>query len=411
MKKVFAILFLSGFTALSFASELGKIVIKVNNLRNNNGQIVGAVFNSGSGFPADFSAALRKESAKITGNAAELVFSSVPYGRYAAVIAHDEDADNALDLPAEGVGVSNSSVSLFTPPSFDYAAFKLNSPEMEITVSPNYSPEFSRRNFPKNRLGVKTGDITVVLSGFSSDAGLAMVSLYAVSEGFPYEFEKAALSSYAEIRGGESKVVFRDVPYGPYAIVAFHDVNANGKLDMVNGAPDEEMGTSGAGEVLFDSAVFNVDSATLAMAVNIRYDVKGSGARVKVMNPARGGDLVFNIASVPNGRGVVRVELYASPDGFPFDTAKKTFSAFAYVKNNAASVMFKDIPFGSYAATVYHDENGNGVFDKDIFGLPLEAYGFSNNKIGFKGSPPEYKEAEFTFEKDGQSLAVVLKTR
>jgi uncharacterized protein (DUF2141 family) len=38
---------------------------------------------------------------------------------------------------------------------------------------------------------------------------------------------------------------------------------------------------------------------------------------------------------------------------------------------------------GVYAAAVYHDENGNGKFDRNWIGFPSEGGGFSNNPTQF----------------------------
>jgi len=42
---------------------------------------------------------------------------------------------------------------------------------------------------------------------------------------------------------------------------------------------------------------------------------------------------------------------------------------------------------GVYAAAVYHDENGNGKFDRNRIGLPSEGGGFSNNPTLFLLAP------------------------
>lgn len=42
---------------------------------------------------------------------------------------------------------------------------------------------------------------------------------------------------------------------------------------------------------------------------------------------------------------------------------------------------------GVYAAAIYHDENGNGKFDKNAIGLPGEGGGFSNNPGLFLFTP------------------------
>jgi uncharacterized protein (DUF2141 family) len=42
---------------------------------------------------------------------------------------------------------------------------------------------------------------------------------------------------------------------------------------------------------------------------------------------------------------------------------------------------------GVYVVAIYHDENGNGSFDRSSLGLPIEAYGFSNNPATLLGLP------------------------
>ncbi len=47
---------------------------------------------------------------------------------------------------------------------------------------------------------------------------------------------------------------------------------------------------------------------------------------------------------------------------------------------------------GAYAVAVYHDENGNGHFDRNFLGLPAEGFGFSNDAPTILG-PPSYGAA------------------
>jgi uncharacterized protein (DUF2141 family) len=65
------------------------------------------------------------------------------------------------------------------------------------------------------------------------------------------------------------------------------------------------------------------------------------------------------------------------------------------IKSGTASVTFKDVPKGTYAISVYHDENNNGTLDRNGFGMPTEGYGTSNDAKGFMG-PPKFEDAKFT---------------
>ena len=49
---------------------------------------------------------------------------------------------------------------------------------------------------------------------------------------------------------------------------------------------------------------------------------------------------------------------------------------------------------GEYTIKIYHDENGNGIHDKNILGIPKEDYAFSNNAVASIG-PPDYEKAKF----------------
>jgi uncharacterized protein (DUF2141 family) len=49
---------------------------------------------------------------------------------------------------------------------------------------------------------------------------------------------------------------------------------------------------------------------------------------------------------------------------------------------------------GGYAVSIYHDANGNGHFDQNFLGLPLEGFGFSNNPSTMLGAP-KFADARF----------------
>lgn len=49
---------------------------------------------------------------------------------------------------------------------------------------------------------------------------------------------------------------------------------------------------------------------------------------------------------------------------------------------------------GTYAIAIYHDENGDGKFDRSMLGLPEEGYGFSNNAAVVL-APPSFDAVKF----------------
>jgi hypothetical protein len=57
------------------------------------------------------------------------------------------------------------------------------------------------------------------------------------------------------------------------------------------------------------------------------------------------------------------------------------------------------VPSGGYAVIVYYDENGNNVLDKNLFGKPIELYGFSRDaRSAF--SSPDFESAVLHIHED-----------
>ena len=75
------------------------------------------------------------------------------------------------------------------------------------------------------------------------------------------------------------------------------------------------------------------------------------------------------------------------------------------VRNTQARCDFEDIPPGTYALAVIHDENMDGKLDTNWFGVPTEGYGFSNDAQGWLGAP-SFSAASFTY--DGRNLELTI---
>ena len=86
--------------------------------------------------------------------------------------------------------------------------------------------------------------------------------------------------------------------------------------------------------------------------------------------------------------------LFNVADGFPDVQAKSFQYVYVSINSGVASCEFKDIAAGTYAVSVFHDENDNKKLDKNFVGMPLEGYGVSNN-IRHMMSAPEFKESSF----------------
>lgn len=97
------------------------------------------------------------------------------------------------------------------------------------------------------------------------------------------------------------------------------------------------------------------------------------------------------VKNVKEDVGTVRLAVYNSDDQF----MKKEIAA-TEVKavNGQAVAVFKNLGTGTYAISVMHDANDNKELDSNMFGVPKEGFGFSNDAMGMFG-PPDFKKASF----------------
>jgi uncharacterized protein (DUF2141 family) len=104
-------------------------------------------------------------------------------------------------------------------------------------------------------------------------------------------------------------------------------------------------------------------------------------------------ELILTVDKISKPKGVMMIALYNAADGYNSDI--NTFSGKRIaVAQNTLTLNFGDIPAGDYAIKLYHDENENGVIDKNVIGIPTESYGFSNNS-GAMGQP-SFDKAKFS---------------
>lgn len=106
----------------------GKIQVTINGIRNNKGRILCSLFREGEGYPDQPTKAYYRMALPIKNGTAMQVVESVPPGRYAFAVLHDENGDEKMNttfigLPKEGYGFSNNVMGLMGPPTFSKSSF------------------------------------------------------------------------------------------------------------------------------------------------------------------------------------------------------------------------------------------------------------------------------------------------
>ena len=123
-------------------------------------------------------------------------------------------------------------------------------------------------------------------------------------------------------------------------------------------------------------------------------------APVLAQSPCPG--IHVKVLDIRNSTGAVACALFESPEGFPTDYLRSaTKIMFMKVRDKQARCDFENIPPGTYALAVVHDENMNGKLDTNLLGIPKEGYGFSNDAKALLGAPT-FSAASFLY--DGQNL-------
>jgi uncharacterized protein (DUF2141 family) len=129
-------------------------------------------------------------------------------------------------------------------------------------------------------------------------------------------------------------------------------------------------------------------------------------ACITLAQAASAADLNLDIKVPADKPGAVRVALFDRAEGFPSGKAHRT--AIAMPVDGKAQVQFTGLAPGQYAITAFLDENGNAVFDKNVFGMPTESYGFSRDARSMTG-PPAFADAAFSVGETALSQSFQLK--
>ncbi|MEP5255138.1 MAG: DUF2141 domain-containing protein [Winogradskyella arenosi] len=111
--------------------------------------------------------------------------------------------------------------------------------------------------------------------------------------------------------------------------------------------------------------------------------------------------ITVTIDNVPNNNGNVTMALHTEDT---FMKANGIMSAKSVISDRKVSLTFNNVKPGTYAIMALHDENLNNRMDFSANGMPLEAYGMSNNDMSM--GPPQYDSAKFEVKEDDLSFNI-----
>ncbi|MEM8634153.1 MAG: DUF2141 domain-containing protein [Pseudomonadota bacterium] len=107
---------------------------------------------------------------------------------------------------------------------------------------------------------------------------------------------------------------------------------------------------------------------------------------------AHAGTLNLTVEDIETEAGTLHIGLY---DAETYDGGRAIDGANITVVGNTVSITLENVAPGEYGVKVFHDEDDDGEMDTNPFGIPTEAYAFSNNAKGRFG-PANWEDAKFT---------------
>ncbi|MCH2033070.1 MAG: DUF2141 domain-containing protein [Tenacibaculum sp.] len=113
--------------------------------------------------------------------------------------------------------------------------------------------------------------------------------------------------------------------------------------------------------------------------------------------------ITVTISNATSDKGIIKFGLHNKET---FMVKNPLQVAESKIENGKCKIVFKNVPVGEYAITCFHDKNENGKMDFQPNGMPMEAYGASNNVMNF--GPPRYDDAKFTVSDKDVSLDIRL---
>lgn len=115
--------------------------------------------------------------------------------------------------------------------------------------------------------------------------------------------------------------------------------------------------------------------------------------------------LTVEVHNVLTRKGAVYIALFKPNGEFPEGTPME--GKRVVVSGGSVKATFQVEP-GSYAVAVFHDENSNSKMDKNLFGMPKEPYGMSNN-FRPKFSAPKFSDCQFTVGNESKEIRISVK--
>ncbi|WP_379548525.1 DUF2141 domain-containing protein [Qipengyuania sp. DSG2-2] len=105
-------------------------------------------------------------------------------------------------------------------------------------------------------------------------------------------------------------------------------------------------------------------------------------------------DVTVDVTDLRSTKGEILACLTSSKKHFPDCEGDANGFEARTPANGKARIVFRNVPAGTYAIALLHDENGNGKADRALLMVPKEGFGFSRD-AKLRMGPPSFSSAAF----------------
>jgi uncharacterized protein (DUF2141 family) len=115
--------------------------------------------------------------------------------------------------------------------------------------------------------------------------------------------------------------------------------------------------------------------------------------------------LIVNVLNVKHREGNIKAVLQ---DKNSFLTPQFISCVEVVPTTDEVQMIFNNLPLGDYSVAIYHDLNGNNLFDRNWFGYPSEPFAVSNNLHPYKLLSPSFDDAKISLTESTKTLHINL---
>lgn len=115
----------------------------------------------------------------------------------------------------------------------------------------------------------------------------------------------------------------------------------------------------------------------------------------------------ISFTNIQHTQGNIYVGVYRSKSDFLKPEKACLKKIIPVAQAGTLAVDCSELAAGVYAVSCFHDLNGNGKLDTNLFGIPTEPYGFSNNARP-KFRAPNWDETKFEIKEGTNNISIRL---